>query len=192
MKREICTLQALHHSLHFSPPGCVTLSGLFLPHIENILGLLHIHYWYYVRWILMLKLKFNTLATCCEEPTLWKKPWCWERLRAGGEGDDRRWDGWMALPTQQTWVWVNSGSWWWTGRPGVLRFMGSQRIEHKWVNELNWTESSSRFLITKCNINVFEFLYTKTKNEKLTRASKKSLLNWWPWNCSGQTACFWD
>ena len=69
---------------------------------------------------------------------VWKDP-SWERLKRGGEGDDRGWDGWMALPTQCTWVWVNSGSWWWTGRPGVLRFMGSQRVRHDWVTELNWT-----------------------------------------------------
>ena len=74
-----------------------------------------------------------------KELTHWKRPWFWERLRAGGEGDDRRWDGWMASPTQWTWVWVNSGSWWWTGRPGMLQFMGSQRVGHDWVTELNWT-----------------------------------------------------
>ena len=67
----------------------------------------------------------NTFATWCEELTHLKRSWCWERLRAG-EGDDRGWDGWMASPTQWTWVWVDSGSWWWTGRPGKLRFMGSQ------------------------------------------------------------------
>ena len=61
-------------------------------------------------------------------------------LGAGGEGDDRGWDGWTASLTWWTWVWVNSGSWWWTGRPGVLQFMGSQRVGHNWVNELNWTE----------------------------------------------------
>ena len=66
--------------------------------------------------------------------------WCWEGLGAGGEGDDRGWDGWMAWPTQWTWVWVNSGRWWWTGRPGVLWFMGSQRVGHDWATELNWTE----------------------------------------------------
>ena len=82
----------------------------------------------------------NTLATSCEELTHWKRPWCWEGLGAGGEGDDRGWDGWMASPTQWTWVWVNSGSWWWTVRPGVLRFMGSRRIGHDWATELNWTE----------------------------------------------------
>ena len=63
-----------------------------------------------------------------------------EGLRAGGEGDDRGWDGWMASLTRWTWVWVNSRSWWWTGRSGMLRFMGSQRVRHNWVTELNWTE----------------------------------------------------
>ena len=64
-----------------------------------------------------------------------KKPWCWEGLGAGGEGDDRGWDGWMASPTWRTWVWVNSGSWWWTGRPGVLQFTESQRVRHDiWLN----------------------------------------------------------
>ena len=64
--------------------------------------------------------------------------WCWEGLRAGGEGDDRGWDGWMASLTWWTWVWVDSGSWWWTGRPGVLQSMGLQRVGHKWATELNW------------------------------------------------------
>ena len=80
----------------------------------------------------------NTLATWCEELTHWKRPWYWGRLKAGGKGDDRGWDGWMASPTWWTWVWVNSGSWWWTGRPGVLRFMGLQRVGHDWATELNW------------------------------------------------------
>ena len=82
----------------------------------------------------------NTLATSCEELTHWKRPWCWKGLGAGGEGDDRGWDGWMASPTRWTWVCVNSGSWWWTGRPGVLQFLGSQRVRHNWATELNWTE----------------------------------------------------
>ena len=68
-----------------------------------------------------------------------KRPWCWERLRAGGEGDNRGWDGWMASSTQWTWVCVNSRSLWWTGRPGMLRFVGSQRVGHNWMTELNWT-----------------------------------------------------
>ena len=81
--------------------------------------------------------------------------WCWRRLLrvpweglgAGGEGDNRGWDGWMASPTQWTWVWVNSGSWWWTGRPGILWFMGLQRVGHDWVTELNWTENIYLFII---------------------------------------------
>ena len=64
----------------------------------------------------------------------------WEGLGAEGERDDRGWDGWMASLTRWTWVWVNSGRWWWTGRLGVLRFMGSQRVGHDWATELNWTE----------------------------------------------------
>jgi len=83
----------------------------------------------------------NTLATWCKELTHLKRPWCWERLKAGGEGDDRGWDGWMASVMQWTWVWVNSGSWWWTGRPALLQSMGSQRVEHDWATDLNWTVS---------------------------------------------------
>ena len=82
----------------------------------------------------------NTLATSCEELTHWKRPWCWKGLGTGGEGDDRGLDGWMASLTWCTCVWVNSGSWWWTVRPGVLQFMGSQRVGHDWATELNWTE----------------------------------------------------
>ena len=86
----------------------------------------------------------NTLATWCKELTHLKRPSCWERLKAGGEGDDRGWDSWMASPTQWTWVWVNSGSWWWTGRPDMLHSMGSQRVRHDWVTELNWQVTSYR------------------------------------------------
>ena len=82
----------------------------------------------------------NTLATWWAELTHWKRPWCWERLKTGGEGDDRGWDGWMASLTWWTWVWVSSGSWWWTENPGVLESMGSQRVGHDWVTEMNWTE----------------------------------------------------
>ena len=91
-----------------------------------------------------LMLKLCTLATWWKELTRLKRPWCWERLKAGGEGDDRGWDGWMASPSWWTQVWVNSGSWWRTGRPGVLRFMGSQRVRHNWVTELNWTKYFSQ------------------------------------------------
>ena len=80
----------------------------------------------------------NTLVTWCGELTHWKRPWCWEKLRAGGEGDDRGWDSWMASPTQWTWVWVNSRSWWWTGRPGMLWSMESQSQ----TRLSDWTELS--------------------------------------------------
>ena len=82
----------------------------------------------------------NTLATWCKELTHLKRPWCWERLEAGGEGDDRGWDGWMASSTQWRWVWVNFRSWQWTGKPDMLQSMGSQRAGHDWVTELNWTK----------------------------------------------------
>ena len=89
---------------------------------------------------MMLKLKLQYFGTSCEELTHWKRLWCWEGLGAGGEGDERRWDGWMASPTRLTWVWMNSRSWWWTGRPGMLRFMRLQRVGHDWGTELNWSE----------------------------------------------------
>ena len=75
----------------------------------------------------------------CKELTHLKRPWCWERLKVG-EGEDREWDGWVAPLAQWTRVWVNSRSWWWTGRPGVLQSMDSQRVRHDWATELNWTE----------------------------------------------------
>ena len=79
---------------------------------------------------------FNTLATWCKELTHWKRPWCWERLKAGGEGDDRGWHGWMASSAWWTWVWASSWSWWWTGMPGMLQSMGLQRVGHDWPAEL--------------------------------------------------------
>ena len=100
--------------------------------------------------------KASSLATSCEELTHWKRLWCWEGLGAGGEVDDRGWDGWMASLTRWRWVWVNFGSWWWTGRPGVLlRFMGSRRVGHNWATELNWTEVTSMVLYFRCDKNLF-------------------------------------
>jgi len=89
---------------------------------------------------LMLKLKLNTLATWCKELTHWKRLCCWERLKAG-KGDYRGQDGWMASPTWWIWVWASSGSWWWTGEPGVLQSMGSQRVRHDWKTELKWSSN---------------------------------------------------
>ena len=77
----------------------------------------------------------HTLATWCKELTHWQRAWCWARLKAGGEGDNRGWDRWMASSTRWTWVWESSGSWWWTGKPGMLLSMGSQRVGHDWMTE---------------------------------------------------------
>ena len=89
---------------------------------------------------LMLKLNSNTLATWCEDLTHLKRLWCWGKLRAGGEGDNRGWDGWMTSLTQRTWVLVDSKIWWWTGKPSVVQFMGLQRVGHDWVTEPKGTE----------------------------------------------------
>ena len=88
------------------------------------------------------------LATWCAELTHWKRPWCWERLKEGGEGDDREWDGWMASLAQWTWVRASSRSWWCTRQPGVLQSMGSQRVKHNWAAELNWN-ASKEFICCK-------------------------------------------
>ena len=90
---------------------------------------------------LLLKLKLQSFGHLMSwlignELTHWKRPWCWERLKAVGEGDDRGWDGWMASPTQQTWVWANSGSWWRTGKPGMLHSMG---LAKSWTRLCDWT-----------------------------------------------------
>ena len=88
---------------------------------------------------LMLKLKFQYFGHL-----MWRFDSLEKTLILGGMGagvgDDKGWDGWLASPTRWTWVWVNSGSWWWTGRPGVLQFMGSERVGHHGATELNWTE----------------------------------------------------
>ena len=123
----------------------------------------------------------NTLATWCEELTHLKKPWCWEILRARGEGDNRGWENEMteASPTQWIWVWVNSKSWWWTGKPGMVWFMGSQRVGLDWVTELNWNEivPYSRvlyifeiyiFQMSSVLINFFFLLWLKSDSVKHT------------------------
>ena len=88
----------------------------------------------------MLKLKLQYFGHLMQRANPFEKTLMLGKIEEGGEGDKRGWDGWMASPTQWTWVCVNSGRWWWTWRPGVLRFMVSQRVGHNWVTELNWTE----------------------------------------------------
>ena len=88
---------------------------------------------------LMLKLKLQSFGHhLMQELTHWKSPWWRGKLKAWGEGDDRGWDGWMASLTWWSWVWAGSGSWWWTGWPGMLQSMGSQRVRHNWATELSW------------------------------------------------------
>ena len=110
-----------------------------------------------------LKVKFHYMATWCKELTHWKRLWCWEGSGAGGEGDNRGWDGWMASWTRWTWVWVNSGRWWWTGRPGMLRLMGSQRVGHDWVTELNWIEALKSGPIPAIWIWLYSYFSQKTE-----------------------------
>ena len=89
---------------------------------------------------MMLKLKLQYFGHLMQRVDSLERLWCWEGLRAGGEGDDRGWDGWMASRTRWTRVWMKSGSWWWTGRPGMLWFMALQRVGQDWASEMNWTE----------------------------------------------------
>ena len=96
---------------------------------------------------LMLKLKLQFFGHLTQRTTHWKRPWCWERLKTGGKGDNRGWDGWMASPTQWTWVWINSRSWWWTGKPAMLQYIGLQRVRHDWATELRWN-SYKNYLLT--------------------------------------------
>ena len=131
---------------------------------------------------LMLKLKlqyFGELTHC-------KRPWCWERLRAGGKGDNKGWDDWMASPTRWTWVWTSSGSWWWTGKPGMLQFMGSQRAGHDLVTELNWI--CCCFSVLQLCLRVLQILYVSC----FTFSSVQSLRCVWlfatPWITARQAS----
>ena len=89
---------------------------------------------------LMLKLKLQYFGHLMRRTDSLEKTLMLGKTEGEGEGDDRGWDGWIASPTRWMWVWASSGSWWWTGKPGVLQFMGLQRVGHDWANELNWTE----------------------------------------------------
>ena len=78
---------------------------------------------------------------------IWKDSDAGNDLKAGGEGDDRGWDGWMASLTQWTWIWVSSRNWWWAGKPGVLQSMGLQRVGQDWATELNWTHFYNNWVL---------------------------------------------
>ena len=103
----------------------------------------------------------NTLATWCEELTHLKRPWCSKGLKAGEEGDNRGWNGWMVLLIQWTWVSASSRSSLWTGKPGMLQSMGSQRVRHDWATELNWTDrllSAWKELFSVWKMKIFQYV----------------------------------
>ena len=147
LKKHWCSIDLIDHFIKYHTQQQITHS--FQVHTkkkfikeEHVLG--HKKVFINLKWSKNIHWKdwcwswsSNTLATWCEELTHLKRRQCWERLKVGGEGDNRGWSGWMASPTQWTWVWVSSGSWWWTGGPGMLQSMGLQRVRHDWVTELN-------------------------------------------------------
>ena len=105
---------------------------------------------------LTLKLKLQYFGHLMQRADSFEKTWCWERLKVGGEGDDRGWAGWMALLTRWTWVWASSRSWWWTGKPGVWQSMRSQRVRHDWVTDLNWTTGYKLIMcLIICKSNIY-------------------------------------
>ena len=111
-----------------------------------------------------------------------KRPWCWKRLKVGGEGDDSGWHGWMASPTQWTWVWVDSGSWWWTGEPGMLQSMGSQTVGHDWATELNWTKE--RQFIQNRIYMVNQITITPNVSFQVSKLIQQRSSGWgMGWNC---------
>ena len=124
---------------------------------------------------------------------LWKRPWCWEGLGAGGEGDDRGSDGLNASTTWWTWVWVNSRSWWWTGRPGMLQSMRSQRVGHSWVTELYWIQyknhlaicPNSKFQVLKWNSLSHVWLFATPGTIKSMEFSRLEYWSGWPFPSPG-------
>ena len=151
---------------------------------------------------LMLKLKFQYFGHLIPRTNSFERPWCWERLKAGGEGDNRGWDGWMASLTQWTWVWASSGWWWWTGKPGVLQSMRSQRPRHDWATELKmpWRQRRKKegtyqsrkllahgkffhriFLTYKIVCQIFAIYHTKLLDFSKLEKPKNVTCHWLPW-----------
>ena len=125
---------------------------------------------------LMLKLQFF-------DHLMWRidsfeKTLMLERLKVGGEGDDRGWDGWMASPTWWTWVWVGSGSWWWTGKPGVLQSMGSWRVRHDWATKLNWYITLGKKMATHSSILARRIPWTEEPARLQSMGSQRVRKDW--------------
>ena len=106
---------------------------------------------------MMLKLKLQYFGHLMQRVNSLERTLMLGRIGARRKSDDSGWDGWMASPTRWMSIWVNSGKWWWTGRPGVLRFMGSQSVGHDWVTELNWTELKWLIQKSKAGILLLDF-----------------------------------
>ena len=128
---------------------------------------------------LMLKLKLQYFSHLMWRADSFIRPWCWERLRAGEKGDDRGWDGWRASPTQWISVWVDSSSWWWIGRPGVLWFTGSQRVRHDSATDLNWTNESN---IRNMKAKEVSWIWARwsAKSQEVTEVESPENI-WSPW-----------
>ena len=119
---------------------------------------------------LILKLKLQYFGHLMRSTDSFEKILMLGKIEGGRKGDDRRWDGWMASPTQWTWVWVSFGSWWWTGRPGVLQSMRSQRAGHDWATELSWTEVKRRWLRAREAVSSLGLTYVWTRPGNITRS----------------------
>ena len=119
----------------------------------------------------------NTLATWCKEPTHWKRLWCWERLKVGGEGGIRGQDGWMASLTQRTQVWSNSRKQWRTGKPGVLQSLGSQIVKYDWVTKQLLLKAIYSFSATSIKISMIFFLCRNRKRHPKVHWESQRVLN---------------
>ena len=122
-------------------------------------------------WIFIGRTDAEAEAPILWPPNHWKRPWCWERLKAGGEGDDRGWGGWMVSLTQWTWVWGSSGRWWWIVKPGVLQSVGSQRVRPNWATEqqqqLSWLDRYfflvlNQISLSRCITVIYLITYRRT------------------------------
>ena len=156
--------------------------NIFLSGLQLIIDIIfQCHIFLHFHTDMTLKDDINTLATWCKELTHWKRPWCWPRLKAGGEGDNKGWDGWVTTLTRWTWVWACSRSWCWTGKPGMLQNMGLQRVGHNSATELNWTELISYDILEltseKIFIKIFSCLSCKSSGHQWRLATL--MISWY-------------